>query len=148
MKKITLLLALVFMSLNLAAKTVDEIIREFKFVENVEHMEIPESMLQMAGMNDKLKGEIKMIETLSLEECSDGIKERFLKAVKELDCAEYEDLVNSSEKGKVAKVLIKTDGDVVTDLVVISAGGDDCAIVRVTGRFSPEVAGEFGGFDM
>ena len=61
-----------------------------------------------------------------------------IKKVQKLSKKGYEQMVNSNEDGEKAQILVKTKDDAITEMLVISIDGNECALVQICGNIRPE----------
>jgi len=143
-KKMNLMLALlIYVATSAMAQTVDHLFNEFKGKPNVEYIDVPKSMMGLAA--GSVKGEkgaelLKKIDSIRILsfEGNKQLKAKFEKRVETLSKKGYEQMVNSSEEGEKAQVLVKTEGETVTEMLVVSIDGDECALVQICGKIRPE----------
>ena len=50
----------------------------------------------------------------------------------------YEELVRSNEKGGRALILMRQKKNVIRELLILSAGDDDCSMVQFKGKIKPD----------
>lgn len=143
-KKMILTIALtISMVSSVMAQTIDEFFNEFKDKPNVEYLDIPKAMMGLAAgslkennRSDLIK-KIDSIRILSIEN-DNQLKTQFEQGVKALSKEGYEQMVNSNDEGEKAQILVKTKGNTVTEMLVISIDGDECALVHICGKIRPE----------
>ncbi len=145
MKKnmILMLVLLISTATSAMAQSVDDIFNEFKDKPNVEFVDIPKTMMGLAagaakeGKGGDLMKKIDSIRILSIENDSQ-LKAQFENKVKDLSKKGYEQMVNSNDGGEKAQILVKTKGEKVTEMLIISIEADECALVQISGDISPE----------
>ena len=152
MKKIFTLFALTFLlATNSMAQTAADIFNEFKDKPNVQFVSLPKTLMSLAanGVEDENKKELlkKMdsIVILSIED-DDQLVKQFEKKVKNLSKKGYEQMVNSNDDGEKAQILVKTKGDAITEMLVISIDGDECALVQICGNIRPQDVNDLKDF--
>lgn len=144
MKKFFLTLALMIAAAtSLSAQTVDDLFKEFRDKPNVNFVNIPKVM--MSALSNKVESEstrerLKNLELLRVlhVEGDKALQEQFAKKSKGLSKKGYEQMVNSNEDGENAQILVKTDGEVLKEVVIISIEADECALVQICGELRPE----------
>ena len=152
MKKIFTLFALtLLLATNSMAQTAADIFNEFKDKPNVQFVSLPKTLMSLAanGVEDDNKKELlkKMdsIVILSIED-DDQLVKQFEKKVKNLSKKGYEQMVNSNDDGEKAQILVKTKGDAITEMLVISIEDDECALVQICGNIRPQDVNDLKDF--
>lgn len=152
MKKIFTLFALtLLLATNSMAQTAADIFNEFKDKPNVQFVSLPKTLMSLAanGVEDENKKELlkKMdsIVILSIEDDNQLVKQ-FEKKVKNLSKKGYEQMVNSNDDGEKAQILVKTKGDAITEMLVISIEDDECALVQICGNIRPQDVNDLKDF--
>lgn len=140
MKRImTLLLIMATAMQMVSAKSLGRLIEDYRYQKNAEYFHFTPLLMKMArtamghdARSDeecRLVRKIKSIRTLDLEECSADVKRRFSADVQKLEMDDYEPLVTSRDDGETVKIMMKTKGDVIRELVIICSYCNDCALV-------------------
>lgn len=149
MKKIMMLFVLMAVALQpLSAKSVKDLIKEFKHEDKATSVYVSPLLMKMAKMVDGKSDldeaerlamkKVKSVRVLSLGDCSKSVKERFAQEVDRLSDGEYEPLVVVNSNGDKVKVMSLLKNDIIKELVIFTADVEDCAIVQVTGKFTKE----------
>ena len=152
MKKIFTLFALtLLLATNSMAQTAADIFNEFKDKPNVQFVSLPKTLMSLAanGVEDDNKKELlkKMdsIVIMSIED-DDQLVKQFEKKVKNLSKKGYEQMVNSNDDGEKAQILVKTKGDAITEMLVISIEDNECALVQICGNIRPQDVNDLKDF--
>lgn len=152
MKKIFTLFALtLLLATNSMAQTAADIFNEFKDKPNVQFVSLPKTLMSLAanGVEDEKKKELlkrmDSIVILSIED-DDQLVKQFEKKVKNLSKKGYEQMVNSNDDGEKAQILVKTKGDAITEMLVISIEDDECALVQICGNIRPQDVNDLKDF--
>ncbi|MBR4699319.1 MAG: DUF4252 domain-containing protein [Prevotella sp.] len=152
MKKIFTLFALtLLLATNSMAQTAADIFNEFKDKPNVQFVSLPKTLMSLAanGVEDENKKELlkKMdsIVIMSIED-DDQLVKQFEKKVKNLSKKGYEQMVNSNDDGEKAQILVKTKGDAITEMLVISIEDNECALVQICGNIRPQDVNDLKDF--
>lgn len=140
MKKTAFIIVWLFAGmLSMSAQTVDELFKEYKDKKHVECIEIPKAMMAFAkgfvkndGDGDIVK-KINSMKVLTIENDADLCKEFASKATK-LDKNGYETMVNSNEDNEKALILVKTKGETITEMVILSIEPSECTLVQLKGK--------------
>lgn len=152
MKKIFTLFALILLlATNSMAQTATDIFNEFKDKPNVQFLSLPKTLMSLAanGVEDDNKKELlkrmDSIVILSIED-DDQLVKQFEKKVKNLSKKGYEQMVNSNDDGEKAQILVKTKGDAITEMLVISIEDNECALVQICGNIRPQDVNDLKDF--
>lgn len=140
MKRImTLLLIMATAMQMVSAKSLGRLIEDYRYQKNAEYFHVSPLLMKMArtamrhdAQSDeecRLVRKIKSIRTLDLEECSADVKRRFSADMQKLEMNDYEPLVTSRDDGETVKIMMKTKGDVIREVVIICSDSNDCALV-------------------
>ena len=144
MKKIIMMFALMLMATtNLMAQTADDIFNEFKDKPNVQFVNLPKALMSLAanGVEDQDKKDLlKKMDSMRVLDIEDDAQllKQFEKKVQTLSKKGYEQMVNSNDDGEKAQVLVKTKGDAITEMLVISIDGTEGAMIQICGNIRPE----------
>ena len=144
MKKILFTLALMIAAAtSLSAQNVDDLFKEFRDKPNVQFVNIPKALMSTIAnktnseeTKERLKN-IELVRVLQIENDKD-LLDQFAKKVKKIAKKDYEQMVNSNEEGQKAQILVKTNGEVLKEVLIISIEEDECALVQVCGELRPE----------
>ena len=128
-------------SINLSAQTVDDFFKNFKDKKGVECLEIPKAMMSMAAEKankDNKKNLIKKIDNIRILQIEDNpsLCKEFGKKAAKLKKNGYETMVNSTEENEKVLVLVKSEGETITELVILEIEPDECALVEMKGNFN------------
>lgn len=152
MKKIFTLFALMLLlATNSMAQTATDIFNEFKDKPNVQFVSLPKTLMSLAanGVEDENKKELlKKMDSIVILSIEDDAKlvEQFEKKVKNLSKKGYEQMVNSNDDGEKAQILVKTKGDAITEMLVISIEDNECALVQICGNIRPQDVNDLKDF--
>lgn len=146
MKKIIIFLAIAVVAVqNVSAKSVKNLINEFRHERNAEYAHVSPLLMKLARIvvSDKdmtesdrmLLRKIKSIRTLSLEDCTKEMKEKFIDETKELD-DEYEPLLTANTDDEQARIMMKAKGKTICELIILGIDGNDCTLVWFKGKLS------------
>lgn len=144
MKKFLFTLALMIAAAtSLSAQNVDDLFKEFRDKPNVQFVNIPKALMSVIAnktnseaTKERLKN-IELVRVLQIENDKD-LLDQFAKKVKKIAKKDYEQMVNSNEEGQKAQILVKTNGEVLKEVLIISIEEDECALVQVCGELRPE----------
>jgi len=87
--------------------------------------------------NPLIKG-VNSVKVLDLEECPEKVKERFTKEVAKLNLYGYETWLQAKEDGENVKIIAKMKDDTVRELLVMTTGKGDCALVMIKGKIKKD----------
>ena len=142
MKKILFAIVCAFTCITgLSAQTVDDLFKEFKDKNNVECVNIPKALLSMApAVVKKEKGSdlIKKIDNIRILniENDDALCKEFKARAANLNKKGYETMVNSNEDNEKTLILVKTKGDVISEMVILDLEPSECSLIQLKGKFS------------
>ena len=119
-----------------AKYTIEQLFKEFSKEKNVTQVKLGGFAMSFANIFADTKG-VSGVEVYSFDECADNVKNNINTAIKNLDDSSYDTLVSTNEKGERTKVLVKIEKDFIKEIVVL-AGGDDPALIRIKGKIKPE----------
>lgn len=115
--------------------SVDALFKEFADTKNSEKVKIGGLMMSFAGMFTETMG-VKGVEVYAFDECDQKVKDKFNKAIRNLNDSSYETMISSNDENGRTKVLVKIEDDIIHELIVISSG-NSAALVRVKGKIKP-----------
>lgn len=138
---ICLLLALVQTAWAINAK---QVFNEFKEAKNAEYVSIPRFLMRIgqafAGDEDseenRLVQSIHSMKVLDLEKCSNGVKQRFMKRIDALDTDKYETLMRVNDEEDKVRILVREEGNIIKEMLIVCSGSEDCALIQFKGHFS------------
>jgi hypothetical protein len=116
--------------------TIDGLFDEFGKEQNIEKVEINGFVMKFAGFFSDTKG-VTGIEVYSLEECDNTVKQRFGEAFRNIKDNDYETMISNNEDGNRTKIMIKTEKDIIKELIVLT-DGKDRALIRIKGKIKPD----------
>ena len=141
MKKFILALTVIMACQTGIAQNVDALYNYFKDEKGVESVSVSPLLMKFARLfmdeedkNDPLIKGVNSVKVLDLEECSEKVKERFTKEVAKLKLNGYETWLQAKEDGENVKVIAKMKDDIIRELLVMSTGKGDCALVMIKGK--------------
>jgi hypothetical protein len=116
--------------------TIDRLFDEFKKEKNIEKVKINGFVMKFAGFFSDTKG-VTSVEVCSLDGCEDVVKQRFGKAFKNIKDNSYETMLSNNEDGNRTKIMIRTDEDIIKEIVVL-ADGKDPTLIRIKGKIKAD----------
>ena len=90
----------------------------------------------------KTLSHISAVRVADLSSCGENVLAQFAEDVADCSTDGYELLTRVHENGDDLRVLVRRDGDVIREMVVISAGADP-AIIQIEGRITEEEAARY-----
>lgn len=90
----------------------------------------------------KTLSHISAVRVADLSSCSEKVIAQFAEDVERCELGGYEVLTEVHDDGDDARILVRKDGDAITEMVVISVG-DDPAIVQIEGKITEEEAAKY-----
>jgi hypothetical protein len=116
--------------------TIERLFIDFAKEKNTVHIKVGGFTMALARLFTNTKG-VFGIEVYSFYECNREVKNKFNTAVKNLKDKSYETLVSTSKNGEKKKIFLKIKDDCISEIIVI-AGGDDPALIRIKGKIKPD----------
>ena len=127
--------ALLLMGQVMYSQNVDSLFRDFAKEKGVVHVGIGKFTMSLASLFTDVMG-VSGIEVYSFEECDQSIKEKLNTAIASLRDSKYETMVSVNENTERTKILVKTEGEFIQELVVMTSGNDP-ALIRIKGKIKP-----------
>ena len=134
-KLVTLLALCCIVPAMYGQKNVDQLFKEFSKEKGVTHIALGKFTMTLASLFTDVMG-VNGIEVFSFDECNPSVKERLHQAIASLKDTSYETMVSVNEETERTKILVKTDGESIRELIVMTSG-DDPAIVCIKGKIKP-----------
>jgi hypothetical protein len=138
-KKVILIFTLILSTYSCMAQSVGDLFYDFSHVDNVERVNLNPVIMTLVRPfinTAEFNGiRVKAVQVMDLSECNPEIKREFSRRVMEVEDDIYETLVQVNEGDETVKVLAKTEGEYIKELVVLTTG-NDAAYIRLRGKFS------------
>ena len=90
----------------------------------------------------KTLSHINAVRVADLSGCSEKVLAQFAEDVEKCELGGYVLLTEVHDDGDDARVLVRKEGDLITEMVVISAG-EDPAIIQIEGKITEEEAAKY-----
>ncbi len=90
----------------------------------------------------KTLSHINAVRVADLSGCSEKVLAQFAEDVEKCELGGYVLLTEVHDDGDDARVLVRKEGDIITEMVVISAG-EDPAIIQIEGKITEEEAAKY-----
>lgn len=135
MKRYFAILTLILICQTGNSQTMNQLFNEFSNIEQINHVKIGNITMKLASVFTETMG-VDGIEVLEFGDCGNDIKERFAKAIKELNDPDFETMVTSNEKDSRTKVLVRIEKEMIREMVVLTTGNSN-ALVRIKGKIKP-----------
>lgn len=145
MKKMMLTALVAMFSLAAFCGTPDEIFEKFRSLPKAEYVHVPKLLLKMGTAYVKSEGndaaariasKLTSVRVLDLEDCSKRVKADFAKDISGLKLTGYESLLKANGDGERVEVLIRQQGNVIHEMLIVNSGDDDCQLVQLKGKIS------------
>ena len=127
------------------AQNTDAIYNEFKDVKGVESVSVSPLLMKFARLfmdnddrNNPLFKGTHSVKVLDLEDCTKDIKKQFSQKVSQLEHNGYETWMQVKEDGENVKIIAKMEDQMIRELLVLTTGNDDCALVLIKGKIKQE----------
>ena len=143
MKKVMMMAVLALMAMSVQAQmSVDGLMKKYKKLPKAEYVHVPKAMITLAkaiktGDADdytKYLKNIDSIKILDMEDCSNAVKQQFLKDANQLKTAGYEVLMTAKEAKEQTVILTKRNKTGIKELVIVDSGDDDAALTQILGN--------------
>lgn len=137
--KIFTLIVIAFLATNLQAQSsLNKLYRKFAQEENVTKMNLNGLALMFAKpfMEKFGIGNVTKVRVLSLEDCSQEVKEQFNQDVLEFNDDGYELFLNANGQNGKSRIYVKIDDELIREMVVMTTGSDP-TLVHLKGKFRP-----------
>jgi len=146
------LLSLVVISLLVTSvysqKSIDALFAKYAGKDGFTTVTVNGNLLKLAACfdegEDNLPGEIAEIRILSQEDDNVSSENFYDMVMKDLDLSQYEEFMNVKESNQNVKMLVRADGKVFKEFLLI-CGGDDNALIQIKGSMSLDEAKKFSG---
>ena len=145
MKKYVIALVLMLACQAGFAQNVESLYNKFKDEKGVESVSVSPLLMKFARLfmdeseksNPMIKG-ISSVRVLDLEDSPKDVVKRFNEEVENLSLNGYETWMQVREDGENVRIMAKMKEDVVRELLVLTTGKGDCALVMVKGKIRKE----------
>jgi hypothetical protein len=148
MKRIFTPLVLLVFTISLSAQSsIDKLFDKYEGVDGFVTVTVSGNFLKMIGQFDeddeflKNADQITTIRILAQEDDNMDVENFYDAVMKELDRGGYEEMVRINSSDSDVKIMVKAEGKIFTEFLVV-AGGDDNAIIQIKGRMTEKVIKE------
>jgi hypothetical protein len=149
MKNLIWTIALVIISSALnAQKSIDALFDKYAGKDGFVTVTINGNLLKLAALTEEDKSEsslpksLTQIRILAQENDSMKVDNFYDQVIKDLDLKQYEEFMQVKSSGQAVKMLVKTDGDMFREFLLI-VGGKDNALIQIKGNMTFKEAKEF-----
>jgi hypothetical protein len=150
MKKLIGIIAIVLIPSGLfAQKSIDALFEKYSGKDGFVTVSINGSLLKWAASLDDehdkdntLPKEISMIRILAQDDDNIKVDNFYDLVIKDLDLTAYEEFMNVKESDQDVRMLVKTQGKMFTEFLLI-AGGKDNALIQIKGAMTFDEAKKF-----
>lgn len=125
------LLAILFCQVG-NSQSLNRLFNEFSSEKDASIVKLGPAIMGFSRLFADTKG-VRGIEVIDLSDCSTMVKNRFNALAKNFKDSDYDVLVRSNDGKESNRVLMKTNGDYISEIVVLSTG-DGAAMVRISGK--------------
>ena len=141
MRKIIVIMALMFGFQMSQAQTVDGIIREFCSEEDAVCVKVPWLPMRLVGLfaddeAGRVIRHISSIRVLDLSDCSQQVQERFATELQQLKMKGYEPLLTVKDDGSHIKMWGKMNDERISELVIGVSGDGDATLCCIKGNLT------------
>ena len=145
MKKMMLTALVAMFSLAAMGGTLDEVFDRFRRPPEAGEVGVAKMRIKMGTSYVKSEGndaaariasKLTSVRVLDLEDCSRQVKADFAKNISDLKRTGYESMVRANGDGERVEVLIRQQGSVIREMLIVNSGDDDCQLVQLKGKIS------------
>ena len=141
MRKIIVIMALMFGFQMSQAQTVDGIIREFRSEEDAVCVKVPWLPMRLVGLfaddeAGRVIRHISSIRVLDLSDCSQQVQERFAAELQKLKMKGYEPLLTVKDDDSHIKMWGKMNDERISELVIGVSGDGDATLCCIKGNLT------------
>jgi len=146
MKRLFTIALMALFTLTISAQsTIDKLFNKYRGVEGFTTVTVNGNLLKMlADIDDeededlmKFADKFTSIRILAQEDDDMDVDNFYDAVIDEVNRGGYEEMVTINSDGSDVKIMVKADGKVFTEFLLI-AGGDDNALIQIKGRLSME----------
>jgi len=148
MKRIITPLVLLLFTVSLSAQSsIDRLFDKYQGKDGFVTVTVSGSFLKMMGNFDdddeflKHSDKFSAIRILAQEDDFMEVDNFYDMVIDEIEKGGYEEMVRINSADSDVKIMVKADGDVFTEFLLV-AGGDDNAIIQIKGRLTREMVRE------
>jgi len=152
MKNLILIIALVILATTLnAQKSIDALFDKYAGKDGFVTVTINGNLLKLAtSLDDDKKGSslpkgLTQIRILAQENDSIKVENFYDLVIKDLDLKQYEEFMQVKSSGEAVKMLVRTEGDMFKEFILI-VGGKDNALIQIKGNMTFKEAKEFAEY--
>jgi hypothetical protein len=143
----TIVFVIISATLN-AQKSIDALFDKYAGMDGFVTVTINGNLLKLAALSDEDKKDSSLPKSLTqiriLAQENDSIKvDNFYDLViKDLDLKQYEEFMQVKSSGQAVRMLVRTDGEMFKEFLLI-VGGKDNALIQIKGNMTFKEAKEF-----
>ena len=148
MKRIITPLALLVFTISLSAQSsIDKLFDKYQGKDGFVTVTVSGNFLKMIGEFDdddeflKNADQIAIIRILAQEDDNMQVDNFYDMVMEELDKGGYEEMVRVNSSDSDLKIMVKAEGKIYTEFLVV-AGGEDNAIIQIKGKLTEKVIKE------
>jgi len=148
MKRIITPLVLLVFTISLSAQSsIDRLFDKYQGMDGFVTVTVSGNFLKLIGEFDdddeflKHSDKITVIRILAQEDDNMEVDNFYDLVMDELDKGGYEEMVRVNSSDSDVKVMVKAEGDIYTEFLVV-AGGEDNAIIQIKGKLTEEIIKE------
>jgi hypothetical protein len=152
MKKLIGLFVIVMLSTAInAQKSIDDLFEKYAGKEGFTTVTINGNLLKLAAAldddndsDDAMPKNVSFIRVLTQDEDNDAVVGNFYDLViKDLDISKYEEFMQVKEKDQDMRMLVRIEGKVFKEFLLISGGKDNNALIQIKGDLTFDEAKKF-----
>ena len=136
-----LLLSMLVMSCSVLTRNADDIINDLRDARHAQYVNVGSGLLGLGRLISPTLSEaglgISSVQVLDLSKCSGNVREKFRKRVQNLYKARYYEEIMTNQRGhENLTVLVRRDGQYVSEIVLANASNMTDAMVVINGRIN------------
>ncbi len=148
MKRIITPLVLLVFTISLSAQSsIDRLFDKYQGMDGFVTVTVSGNFLKLIGEFDdddeffKNSDKIAVIRILAQEDDNMEVDNFYDLVMDELDKGGYEEMVRVNSSDSDVKIMVKAEGDIFTEFLVV-AGGEDNAIIQIKGKLTEKIIKE------
>ncbi|MBR4828411.1 MAG: DUF4252 domain-containing protein [Muribaculaceae bacterium] len=136
-----LLLSMLVMSCSMLTRNADDIINDLRDARHAQYVNVGSGLLGLGRLISPTLSEaglgINSVQVLDLSKCSGNVRDKFRKRIQNLYKARYYEEIITNQRGhENLTVLVRRDGQYVSEIVLANASDMTDAMVVINGRIN------------
>jgi hypothetical protein len=148
MKKIYLIVVIAVVANAYSQKSIDALFEKYANKDGFTTLTINGNLLKMAGClgedENSMPADVTEIRILAQEDGNMKVENFYDVVIKDIDLSLYEEFMRVKETNQDVRMLVRTEGNMFKEFLLIS-GGEDNALIQIKGSMSMDEAKKFSG---